>query len=70
MWGVGGRGTPWHRPARAKVSSSVLTQLVERRHAVIVGSLDGNDSRPGTWFVHIPDEVPPKSEWKKDTDDA
>jgi hypothetical protein len=53
-----------------KFPSSVFTQLIERRHAVVVGSLDGNDSRPGTWFVHIPDEVPPKSEWKKETDDA
>jgi hypothetical protein len=54
-----------------KFPSSVFTQLIERRHAVIVGSLDGNDSQPGTWFVEIPEQVPPKSEWKKeDADDA
>jgi TraM recognition site of TraD and TraG len=57
-----------------KFPSSVFTQLIERRHAAIVGSLDGMESQPGTWFVEIPEKVPPKSEWKKDknkgTDDA
>jgi hypothetical protein len=47
-----------------KFPSSVFTQLIERRQAVVVGSLDGNDSQPSTWFVDIPDELPPKSEWK------
>jgi hypothetical protein len=54
-----------------KFPASVFTQLLERRHAVVVGSLDGNDSRPSTWFVDIPDDVPPKTEWKKkDTENA
>ena len=54
-----------------KFPSSVFTQLVERRQAVVVGSLDGNDSQPRTWFVEIPENVPPKAEWKKkDAKDA
>jgi TraM recognition site of TraD and TraG len=53
-----------------KFPSSVFTQLVERRHAVVVGSLDGNNSQPGTWFVEIPEQVPPKSDWKKKDEDG
>jgi hypothetical protein len=45
-----------------KFPSSVFTQLLERRQACIVGSLDGNDSQPSTYFVRVPDQDDPETD--------
>lgn len=40
---------------RKALPVNVLTQVLERRQGVIVGSLDGGDSPPGTVFLETPD---------------
>jgi hypothetical protein len=39
-----------------KFPASVFTQLLARREACVVGSLDGNDSQPSTYFIRVPDQ--------------
>ncbi len=64
-WYVGSAGTSQQKEGfgssanrelreRKSLPSAVLTQVLERQQAVVVGSLDGGND-PGAYFVQIPD---------------
>jgi type IV secretory system conjugative DNA transfer VirD4/TraG family protein len=39
---------------RKNLPSSILTQVLRRGEAVVIGSLDGGESMPGTYFLRVP----------------
>ena len=51
-----GRGSSSNNELRERKSlpPAVLTQVIERQQAAIIGSLNGGDD-PGTFFVRVPD---------------
>jgi hypothetical protein len=40
---------------RKALPTAILTEVIARRQAAVIGSLDGGDD-PGLWFVRVPDE--------------
>jgi type IV secretory pathway TraG/TraD family ATPase VirD4 len=65
-WNVGSAGTSHQKDGtgsstntelreRKALPTTVLTQVIQRRQAAVVGSLDGGN-KPKTYFVKVPDD--------------